>query len=81
MELFIIKDYDSGKVLTYYFTDNADKCEEIINEVDMAQEEDDTDIAKDKFELCWQSAFENECHRQNIYVEEICDEQIRTYDY
>ena len=81
MELFIIKDYDDGKVLSYYFTDNASKCEEMMCEVDKAQEEDETEIARDKFELCWQSAFENECHRQGVMVEEIYNEYRRTYYY
>jgi len=67
-ELFIITDYDTGKPMLYFLTDNAEKCDEILYEVDIREDKDD-----------WLSLFTEECEKQGVKLEYF--ENTIVYEY
>ena len=79
MQLFIIRDYETHEPIIYYITDNASRCHDVMSDVEDTYEDDDTQLAKEKFGDSWITAFENECKRRNIYIELV--NIIRKYNY
>ena len=86
-QVFIIKSYDDGIILSIYATDDAYECERIMSDVDNVCVDDERKdvpvelrkIWKDKCDSDWQYAFERECKRRGIHILELDDAVVYEY--
>lgn len=78
LELFVVKNYDDGSVMLTYLTDNAEKCYQLLNLID-SLDCDEVDENGLRIKDDWQSYFEEQCKKQNIYIKRIYIGAV--YDY
>ena len=77
-DVFIITDYDEGKIMYVFLTDNAGGCEEALGDIDALTDYDDYEddetkklLADIKYNDNWVSAFRHLCKLRNIELEDV----------